>query len=226
MDIGNILVQSGAIDGIANQLGIPPAMARAGAGALLPAILGGFKGQAQQQSGGLGDLIGMIGGMGGAGMLEQVIAPNAANVGQGNDVLGQIFGSKDVSRTVAADASAKSGLDLETLKKMLPLLAMAVAGYMAYQGRQGRQGADGAAAPADGGGLGGILGSVLGGGGAQQGGGGLGGILGSILGGGGAATPQAAPAGGLGGLGSMLDLDGDGNPLDDIIGMAGRMTGR
>lgn len=202
MDISNILVQSGAIDGIANQLGIPPAMARAGAGALLPSILGGFKGQAQQQSGGLGDLIGMLGGMGGAGMLEQIIAPSAANVDTGNNVLGQIFGSKDVSRSVAADASAKSGIDAETLKKMLPLLAMAVAGYMAWQGRQGDAGA---AAPADAGGLGGILGNILGGG---------------------AAAPQAAPAGGLGGLGSMLDMDGDGNPLDDIMGMAGKMMGR
>jgi hypothetical protein len=27
---------------------------------------------------------------------------------------------------------------------------------------------------------------------------------------------------GAGGLASMLDLDRDGNPLDDIIGMAGR----
>lgn len=206
MDISNILVQSGAIDGIANQLGIPPAMARAGAGALLPSILGGMKGQAQQQSGGIGDLIGMLGGMGGAGMLEQILAPNAANVSQGNDVLGQIFGSKDVSRTVAANASAQSGVDVDTLKKMLPLLAMAVAGYMAWQGRQG--GATVEAAPTTAG--------------APD----LGGILGNILGGGGAAASQAAPAGGLGGLGSMLDMDGDGNPLDDIMGMAGKMMGR
>lgn len=40
---------------------------------------------------------------------------------------------------------------------------------------------------------------------------------------------QRRPAGGLGSLGglaSMLDLDGDGNPLDDILGMAGKLTGR
>ena len=43
-------------------------------------------------------------------------------------------------------------------------------------------------------------------------------MLGGLLGGGG----QAAPAGGgLGGLASMLDMDGDGNPLDDLMGMAG-----
>lgn len=207
MDISNILVQSGAIDGIANQLGIPPAMARAGAGALLPAILGGMKGQAQQQSGGIGDLIGMIGGMGGSGMLGQILAPGDANAAQGNDILGQIFGSKDVSRTVAAGASTTTGIDVETLKKMLPLLAMAVAGYMAWQGRSGGEPTE---VPASG---------------TPD----LGSILGNILGGsGGATAPAAAPAagGGLGGLGSLLDIDGDGNPLDDIMGMAGKMMGR
>jgi hypothetical protein len=29
-------------------------------------------------------------------------------------------------------------------------------------------------------------------------------------------------AGGGGGFASMLDFDGDGNPLDDILGMAGK----
>ena len=43
-------------------------------------------------------------------------------------------------------------------------------------------------------------------------------LLGGLLGQGGASR---AP-----GLAGMLDLDGDGNPLDDIIGMAGKMAGR
>jgi len=46
-------------------------------------------------------------------------------------------------------------------------------------------------------------------------------VLGGLTGGG-----KAASQGGLGGLASMLDLDGDGNPLDDIIGMAGKLGGR
>ena len=59
---------------------------------------------------------------------------------------------------------------------------------------------------------------ALGGGGA--GGGGLGGLLGGLLGGQGA--PGRAQVGGAGGLASMLDLDGNGNPLDDILRMAGK----
>ena len=203
MDMMDILKQAGGIGAIAHELGVDEGTAATGAAALLPAILGGFKGQAQAQPEGLGGLIGMLGGMGGGGLLASVLGAGPSNVDAGNNVLGQIFGSKDVSRTVAADASAKTGISGELLKKMLPLIAMAVAGYMA-QHAGGAQ-----AAPAQdnsgGGGLGGMLGGVLGG----------------LMGGG---QQAAAPAPGLGGLGGLLDMDHDGNPLNDIIGMAGKFV--
>lgn len=217
-DLISMLQQSGGITAIANQLGIPPAMAEAGAGALLPAIVGGFSKQAQAQGGGeagLGGLINILGSLGGAGLADNVLSPEPTQVDKGNDVLGQIFGSKDVSRTVADHASGQTGIDPSILKKMLPILAMLVAGYMSHQAG-GQQG---------GGILGSVLGSVLGGG--QQGGAGgiLGSVLGSVLGGGQQAAPAAAPAGGgLGSLAGMLDLNGDGNPLDDILGMAGKLA--
>ena len=121
-------------------------------------------------------------------------ASAATNVNPGNDILGQIFGTRDVSRTVAQDAAGQTGLDPMLLKKMLPVLAMLVAGYMAKQG--------GASAPAQ-----------------TTGGGGLADMLGGMLGGG----TQGSTTGGGPGLASMLDLNGDGNPLDDILGMAGKL---
>ncbi len=212
MDIGSILQQSGAIGAIASQLGVNEQVAQMGAEALLPSILGGFKKTAQAQPSGLDGLGGLLGQLGGGGLFDSVVAPEPTPIDQGNNILGQIFGSKDVSRTVADHASGQTGIDPSLLKKMLPILAMLVAGYMAKQG-----GGDSA-----GGGLGGILGSVLGGG--QSAGGGLGGMLGNVLGGALGGGQQAAPAaGGLGGLASMLDMDGDGNPLDDIMGMAGKL---
>ncbi|KGB55498.1 hypothetical protein FG91_01418 [Sphingopyxis sp. LC81] len=193
MNLTDILAQAGGIESMANQLGIPPAMAKQGADALLPAILGGFKKQAQS-GGGVEGLGGLLGQLGGGGLLDSVLGPQTTPVEQGNDVLGQIFGSKDVSRTVAGQAAAQTGIDSGILKQMLPMLAMMAAGYMAKQGGQGSES----------GGLGGMLGNVLGG----------------AMGGG------AAPAaGGLGGLGKMLDMDGDGNPLDDIMGMVNKMRG-
>jgi hypothetical protein len=43
--------------------------------------------------------------------------------------------------------------------------------------------------------------------------------------GGGGRAASATPGAGGAGLASMLDLDGDGNPLDDILGMAGKLMG-
>ncbi len=201
MDIMDMLRSSGGIDALANQLGVPPATATAGAEALLPAILGGFSKRSEAAGGGeagLGGLIGMLGGLGGSGLADNVLADEPTDISRGNDVLGQIFGSKDVSRSVAGHAAGQAGIDPELLKKMLPILAMLVGGYLSSRG-----GGNSQSAPAGGGGLGSILGSVLG----------------SLTGGG---QPQTQPQ--SGGLASILDFNRDGNPLDDIIGMAGKFA--
>jgi hypothetical protein len=195
MQITDILAQMGGLQSMARELGVSDSQAANGAEALIPAILGGFKKQAQSQPTGVEGLGDLLGQLGGGGLLDEVLAPQPTNVSRGNDVLGQIFGSKDVSRTVAQNAASQSGLEPSLLKKMLPMLAMLVAGYMAKQ-----RSAGGVAQPSPtGGGLGDLLGSLLGGQGAGRG------------------TPGAA-----GGLASMLDLNGDGNPLDDILRMAGK----
>lgn len=200
MNLTDILAQAGGIESMARELGVSPEMAKTGADALLPAILGGFKKQAQT-GGGVEGLGGLLGQLGGGGLLDAVLNSQPTPVDQGNDVLGQIFGSKDVSRTVAGHAAEQTGLDSGLLKKMLPILAMLVAGYLAKQGGQGSQSGSG-------GGLGGLIG----------------GVLGTMLGGGNSGGGAPAPAGGLGGLGQLIDLNGDGNPLDDIIGMAGKLA--
>ena len=191
MQITDVLARMGGLQSVARELGVTEDQVSQGADALLPAILGGFKKQAQAQPGGMEGLGGLLGQLGGGGLLDQVLSPEPTDVSQGDAVLGQIFGSKDVSRTVAQNASAQTGLDAGLLKKMLPMLGMLVAGYMARQ-----QGS--AAMPA--------------GSGAADG---LGGLLGGLLGG-------RAGGAGSGGLGGLLDMNGDGNALDDILNMAGR----
>ncbi len=206
-DLNSILQQTGGISAIANQLGIAPGLAEAGANALLPAIVGGFSKQGGG-AGGLGGLIGMLGGLGGGDLAANVIGPEPTQVDKGNDVLGQIFGSKDVSRTVATHAANQTGIDPALLKKMLPILAMLVAGYLSHAG--GAQQGNATGGGGIGGMIGSVLGSVLGGaqnapaGGASQAGGGLGGMLGSLLG---MASGKAGT-----------------NALDEIIGMAGKLT--
>ena len=200
MQITEILAQSGGLQSMARELGISESQAESGAEALVPAILGGFKKQAQSQPSGLGGLGDLLGQLGGGGLLDDVLSPEPTHVNRGNDVLGEIFGSKDVSRAVAQNAASRSGLDAGLLKKMLPMLAMLVAGYMAKRGGAGST----QDSPA-GGGLGGL-------------GGGLGDLLGGMMGG----RSGAGAGAGQSGLGSMLDLDGNGNPLDDILRMAGK----
>ena len=200
MQITDILAQMGGLQSMARELGVSEDEAASGAAALAPAILGGFSKQAQAQpagANGLGDLLERLGG---GGLLDQVLAPQPTDVSPGNDVLGQIFGSKDVSRAVAQNAASQTGQDPSLLKKMLPMLAMVVAGYMAKH----RAGAAGSSA---GGGLGGLVGGLIGGGGRT--------------GANRAATPGVAGTA-SGGIGSMLDLNGDGNALDDILKMAGK----
>lgn len=200
MQITDILAQMGGLKSIAGELGLSETQAASGAAALVPAILGGFKKQAQAPSTGLEGLGGLLGQLGGGSLLDNVLGQQPTDVSLGNNVLGQIFGSKDVSRTVAQHAASRSGLAPDVLKKMLPMLAMLVAGYMAKHGG----GATPAPSSPAGGGLGVGLGSLLGG------------LLGGL---GGGSTPPGAAAPGLA---AMLDLDGNGNPLDDILRMGGK----
>ena len=190
MQINDILTQTGGLQAMSRELGISETDAARGAAALAPAILGGFKKQAQTQPSGVEGLGALLGQLGGGSLLDNVLAPQPTDLNRGNDVLGHIFASKDVSRTIAANASAQSGVDQTVLKRMLPMVAMLIAGYLAKQ---------------------------RGGGTAASTGGGLGGLVGGLLGG--------AGGGARGGLSSMLDMDGDGNPLDDIMGMAGKILG-
>lgn len=191
MQITDMIARTGGLQSMAKELGITEEQAATAANALMPAVLGGFKKQAQTQPGGVEGLGGLLSQLGGGDLLDQVVGQQPTDINRGNAVLGQIFGSKDVSRTVAQNAASKTGLDTGILKKMLPMLAMLAAGYLA------RQKGAAAAAPSE----------------PSNSGGGLGGILGDLLGGGSRG----------GGLASMLDMDRDGNPLDDILRAAGKI---
>ena len=149
MQLTDILGQVGGLQSMARELGVSEQQAASGFEALAPAILGGFKQQAQSQPGGVEGLGGLLGKLGGGGLLDDVLSPQPTHIDQGNNVLGEIFGSKDVSREVAQSAASQSGLDPSLLKKMLPIAAMLLAGYMAKQSSAG-----------SGGGAGGLLGGL------------------------------------------------------------------
>ncbi len=139
------------------RFGLTPEQTRSALASLMPAVLGGFHKQADP-----GDPGGVAHG---AGTAEPTTST-------GNDILGQIFGTKDVSRQVADHAADQSGVSSAVLKAMLPIVAAMVARHFATNGGGGA-----------GAGLGGVLASVLGGG--ATGNSGTAGGLGGMFGGGG-----------------------------------------
>ena len=208
---------------IGRQYGLDPAQTEAAVAALAPVIAAGMK-----RSAGSGDGLGSIfAALQQGEQSGQLSSPTDA----GNVVLGQIFGSKDVSRGVAQQLSANSGISSAILKQMLPMIAA----YLFSQMMSGRGAA--ASTNSGGGGLGDILGQVLGGGSAPRGapapqaapgGGWLGDIIGNILNGAGAprsgSGQQPTQGGGLGDiLGQVLGgaggaQGGQGGSLGDVLG--------
>jgi hypothetical protein len=197
MQITDFLAQLGGLQSMARELGTSEAQVASGAEALIPAILGGFKKQVQTQPTGLEGLGGLLEQFGGGNLLDQVLAPQPTDVSRGNEVLDQIFGDQDVSRAVAQNAAVQSGVDVALLKKMLPLLAMLLTGFLAKQRETG------VAAPSA----------------PNQGG--LGDLLGTLLRG--QATGNQGTGSVTSGLAAMLDLNGDGNALDDVLRMVGKV---
>jgi hypothetical protein len=209
------------LSAIGRQFGLTDEQTRAAFDALTPVVASGVRRSAQSETG-LQDI------------LSSALNGNRGDnfdsaTTSGNDVLGQIFGSKDVSRGVAQQLSATSGIGAAVLKKLLPIVASIVMGQVA------KKMGGGGASSGGGGGLGDILGDILGGGQQRQqqpqsGGGGLGDILGDILGGG---QQQQAPSTQGGSLEDMLkDILGGGGAqqpseeavthgrrrLDDVLG--------
>ena len=186
---------SGLVDGILGQLG-PSGMAQiakslgadeaavgGAVAAALPAIIAGMANNTSKPEGAaslanaLNDhspsIFDGLGGLLGGG-------------GDGAKILGHVLGGRQPN--VQQNLAKQSGLDINTIMKLLPILAPLVMGYLSKQKQE--QGLDA-------GGLGGVLRQER-----QQ-----------------VETKQP----GLGGLAAILDSDGDGSIVDDILG---KLTGQ
>ncbi|WP_220492372.1 DUF937 domain-containing protein [Propioniciclava sp. MC1683] len=123
---------------------------------------------------------------------------NAVDAADGEKIVSHVFSPTQIQ-------SLGPGMGGNLLRRLLPLLAPLVMGYLASKLQEKMGGGGRAQAPSQGGGLGDILGDLLGGGAPQQqsgsAGGGLGDILGDLLGGGAPQQPTQAPSsGGTGGF--------------------------
>ncbi len=154
---------------IAKQFGLPEDKAREAVGALVPSLTRGLQHRTREDIG-VDDLIKALNvGEHSRYLDEPEILEKPETIDDGNSILGHIFGSKEVSRSVAKHAGQQTGLGSSLMKKMLPIVASMVMASLSK------------------------------------------GVLG-----GGQATRESS--GGL--LTSLLDSDGDGSMIDDVLGMA------
>lgn len=190
-----------AIGNIASRFGISESQAQSAVQALLPALSAGVR--RESSAGGLDNLLQGVQPATAQRALEDSSAlEDSATVEQGNALLGQLFGSRDVSRRVAADASDRTGVDAGVLRQLLPLVATMLVGGAAQNV------APEVATPQ-----------------VTRGGGMFGQLLGAVSGGGLGGAPSGGTAGGFGGLGAAfgaltgaIDDEGDGI-ADDILEM-------
>jgi hypothetical protein len=150
----------GTVSQLANQFGLNEEQTNSAIQTLVPALAGGLN--RNISNGGLDDLLGALT----RGQHQQYLEhPSALNTEtareEGNGILGHIFGSKDVSRQVAAQASAKTGISESILKKMLPVVASLAMASLSRRALQGGQQTSPLAAASAGGGILGMLTPLL-----------------------------------------------------------------
>lgn len=125
-----------AIERMAQQFGLSQQQAELAVEALAPAFSTGLKRNAADPSGVAAFMQALASGNHGKYYDDMANAFAPSGQQEGNDILGHLFGSKDVSRAVADQASQATGIGQEVLKQMLPVLASTLMGGMFKQTTQ------------------------------------------------------------------------------------------
>ena len=122
-----------AVQQLGSQLGLDRAQTASALSALVPALSAGLRQNVQSADGLSGLARALSTGNHQRYINDPAALGDAATVADGNGILSHVFGSKDVSRQVAAQAGAQTGLGPEVMKRMLPLVATLVMGSMSRQ---------------------------------------------------------------------------------------------
>ncbi|MEO0344679.1 MAG: DUF937 domain-containing protein [Pseudomonadota bacterium] len=129
---------NGALVGqVADSLKLDKGKAGAAIAELLPALKGGIRRNAEKPEG-LGALMSALQRGNHSDYVEKPdLLSRAATITDGNAILGHLLGSKDESRKVAAEAASRTGVDVGTLKKMLPMVAAMAMGSLSKESKGG-----------------------------------------------------------------------------------------
>lgn len=138
MDLLTTLGGGNSVGEIGKKLNLGGAETKSLVTALGPALMRGL----QKQSATPGGLESLTKALQSGGHQKYLDSPELMNgadaVTDGNKILGHIFGSKDVSRNVAANAAQSTGIDAGLIKKALPLLAGLAMGAVSKKSNAGQ----------------------------------------------------------------------------------------
>ena len=127
-----------SLGNLAKNLGLDASKANDLVGALAPALMGSLQKQTSSQEG----LESFRNALQNGKHQDYLSNPDSMTspetVADGNNILGHIFGSKDVSRNVAAQAAKSTGIDSNLIKQALPLIASLAMGAMSKSSNQGK----------------------------------------------------------------------------------------
>jgi hypothetical protein len=118
---------------LARQFNLSQQQAEAAVAALLPAFSQGLKRNTADPSGLGAFMTAMANGQHAKAFDDAGLAFSQQGVAQGNDVLGQLFGSKELSRAVASQAAQATGIGQQVLQQMLPVIASMLMGGLFKQ---------------------------------------------------------------------------------------------
>lgn len=144
-DMLNNAQNGDAIAALARQFNLSQQQAQAAVEALLPAFSQGLKRNVADPYGFGAFLTAMASGQHGKYFEDAANAFSPQGIQQGNDILGQLFGSKELSRAVAGQAAQATGIAQQVLQQMLPAIAAMIMGGL-FKQSTGQMGAPGSAA--------------------------------------------------------------------------------
>ena len=121
------------VEQIARQYQLSNAQAQQAMEALVPAFSQGLKRNAADPAGMLKFMAALSGGNHGQFHDNPAQAFTPQGLSEGNAILGELFGSKDLSRAVAANAAQATGLSQSILKSLLSALAPMIMGGLVKQ---------------------------------------------------------------------------------------------
>ena len=137
LDLLNSVGGQQSLGSLASNLGLDASKANDLVGALAPALMGGLQKQTNSEDG----LASLKNALQSGKHQEYLKNPDSMSspdtINDGNNILGHILGSKDVSRNVAAHASESTGIDVSLIKKALPLIASLAMGAMSKSSNAG-----------------------------------------------------------------------------------------